>query len=169
MRAADLTLRLAQSSDARSIAAMSRDLIETGLGWRYDEARVRRLIADPETSTVVACDGKQVAGFAIMTFGDEHVHLVLLAVRPQGQRRGTGRRLVEWLLNSARTAGAASVTCELRAANDGAHAFYRALGFVEAGRLDGYYGGCESATRLTKVLRCNEAAPYIWNPGPRST
>jgi ribosomal-protein-alanine N-acetyltransferase len=166
MRAADLTLRLAQPGDARAIATMSRDLIEIGLGWRYDETRVRRLIGDPETSTVVAWDGKQIAGFGIMTFGDEHVHLILLAVQPPRQRRGVGRQLVEWLLASARTAGAASITCELRTANDAAQAFYRSLGFVDAGRLDGYYGGCESATRLTRVLRCNEAAPYVWRPGP---
>ena len=166
MHAADLTLRLARPDDAREIAAMSRDLIEVGLGWRYDETRVRRLIADPETSTVVAEGGKTLAGFAIMTFGDEHVHLILLAVRPSQQRRGVGRRLVDWLLASARTAGAASVTCELRTANDGAHAFYRALGFVDAGRLDGYYGGCESALRVTRVLRRTDAAPHVWHPGP---
>ena len=38
-----VTLRLADVSDADTIAQMSRDLIESGLGWRYRTDRVRRM------------------------------------------------------------------------------------------------------------------------------
>jgi hypothetical protein len=67
MNLADITLRLARHSDAPTLAAMSRDLIETGLGWHYRPERIERLLNDPETATVVACDNKRTAGFAIMT------------------------------------------------------------------------------------------------------
>ena len=83
---------------------MSRDLIEAGLAWRYSVPRVAALIADSETTALVACDGAQLLGFAVMQFGDERAHLSLLCVQPAQQRRGIAKRLLEWLLESARVA-----------------------------------------------------------------
>src|SRR3954464_11702828 len=99
-----ITIRLAEPRDAQAIAMMSRDFIEAGLGWKYDAARVMRAIRDRETLAVVACDGARpastaskaalstpaaaVSGFAIMEFGEERAHLVLLAVRPSHRRSG---------------------------------------------------------------------------------
>ena len=48
----DVTVRLAIPADAAEIAAMSRDQIENGLGWSWNEARVRRSIGDRETNVV---------------------------------------------------------------------------------------------------------------------
>ena len=52
MAATAISLRLAQVPDAHAISAMSRDLIERGLGWKYDAPKVARLIADREVLTV---------------------------------------------------------------------------------------------------------------------
>ena len=118
-----ITIRLAEPRDAQAIATMSRDFIESGLGWKYDAARVLRAMRDRETLAVVACEGAKgaassarsaVAGFAIMEFGDERAHLVLLAVRPSHRRLGIGQRMLDWLLDSARVAGMASIHLELR-------------------------------------------------------
>jgi len=78
---------------------------------------------------------------------------VLLAVRPDIRRRGIARRLVEWLVMSAATAGVATIHVELRAGNTGAYALYRTLGFAETLRLPGYYAGRETAIRMLRVLR----------------
>jgi ribosomal protein S18 acetylase RimI-like enzyme len=153
MTAAAITLRLAQPLDAPALAMMSRDLIEHGLDWRYRPVNIARLIADRETITLVACDQGRRIGFAIMAFSDEHAHLVLLAVKPSHRRRGIGQRMMDWLLRSALTAGIASLHLELRANNDGARAFYRALGFSETVQLDGYYDHREAALRMVRMLR----------------
>jgi [ribosomal protein S18]-alanine N-acetyltransferase len=149
----DITLQFAQPSDAAMLAAISRDLIEEGLGWRYRAQAVRQLIADPETVTLVARAGASVAGFGIMKFGDERAHLVLLAVRPDFRRHGIARRVLQWLVESAATAGVASIHVELRARNNGAYAFYRAIGFAETLRVPGYYAGRETAIRMLRLLR----------------
>jgi len=149
----DITLQFADSSDAAILAAMSRDLVEDGLGWRYRAQSVRKLIADPETVTLVARIGEAMAGFGIMKFGDERAHLVLLAVRPVFQRRGIARRIIHWLVESAATAGVASIHVELRAQNTGAYALYRAIGFAETLRLPGYYSGRETAICMMRLLR----------------
>lgn len=163
----DITLELAGRGDAPAIAAMSRDLVEAGLGWRYRSERVRQLIYDPETVTLVARDGERMIGFAVMTFGEERAHLVLLAVLRACQRRGVARRLTQWLLQSATTAGIASIHVELRAQNAVAYAFYRALGFAETLRLPGYYRGRETAVRMMRMLRAPGNAVPPWRPPKR--
>ncbi|MBI2319309.1 MAG: GNAT family N-acetyltransferase [Betaproteobacteria bacterium] len=153
MAAIDITLRLARTAEAPAIAAMSRDLIEAGLGWSWESARVARAIRDRDTLVLIACDRARMVGFAIMQFGDEQAHLNLLAVRPSHQRLGIGRRMVGWLLESALVAGIATVTLELRAANTAARRFYQALGFAESAYIPGYYRGREMALRMTRELR----------------
>jgi ribosomal-protein-alanine N-acetyltransferase len=159
-----ITVRLAEARDAQAIALMSRDLVESGLGWKYDAARVFKAIRDRETLAPVACDRGRIAGFAVMEFGDERAHLVLLAVRPAHRRLGIGRRLLEWLVDSARTAGIASVHLELRAGNEAAQGFYRAMGFDETIVVPGYYRGREAALRMIRVLRSPGPVPYTWRP-----
>jgi len=156
---ADLTLRLAGEEDARIIATMSRELIETGLGWSWTPSRVLRAIRDPDTLTLVACDGPQIIGFAIMQFAADRAHLSLLAVRKLRQRQGIGRRMVEWLEASARIAGIARVHLELRANNHFARAFYADIGFAETTQVPGYYRGTETAVRMVRVLRTHSELP----------
>jgi ribosomal protein S18 acetylase RimI-like enzyme len=171
-----ITLRLAEPGDARAIAEMSRDFIESGLGWRYDPASIQRTLQRSDTVVLVASERQSYAvrerpapnqhlgGFAIMDFGDERAHLVLLAVRPALRRRGIGRRLVDWLMESAQTAGMASVHLELRASNEAARRFYRALGFSETVLMPKYYNGREAAMRMIRVLRAPGPLPLSWHP-----
>ena len=172
-----ITIRLAEPRDAQAIAMMSRDFIEAGLGWKYDAARVLRAIRDRETLAVVACEGAKgaaaggrgaITGFAIMEFGDERAHLVLLAVRPSHRRLGIGQRLLEWLVESARVAGMASIHLELRSNNDAARRFYRAMSFYETVLVPGYYrsgeGRKEGALRMLRVLRVPGPLPAAWRP-----
>jgi ribosomal-protein-alanine N-acetyltransferase len=174
-----ITIRLADPRDSQAIAMMSRDFIEAGLGWKYDAGRVMRAIRDRETLAVVACEGGKPAagrgtpsgalsGFAIMEFGEERAHLVLLAVRPAHRRSGIGQRMLEWMLESARCAGIASIHLELRAGNEAARRFYRAMGFYETVLVPGYYrsgeGRKEGALRMLRVLRVPGPLPAAWTP-----
>lgn len=163
----DLPLEFANRGDAAAIAAMSRDLIEAGLGWEYREDRIARLIADPEAAAVVARAGTRIAGFAMMSFGPERAHLVLLAVRPAYQRRGLARCMVEWQVESAKVAGMISIHVELRASNGAARALYESCGFAESLRVPRYYRGKETAIRMLRVLRTPEHTPPQWRPPAR--
>jgi len=173
MKETAVTIRLAEPGDAHAIAEMSRDLIESGLGWRYDAPSIQRAMRRRETVVLVATErhtyaardrGKPPSGFAIMDFGDERAHLVLLAVQPALRRHGIGRRLVDWLVESAVTAGMASVHLELRADNEAARRFYRTLGFSETVLMPKYYNGREAAMRMIRVLRAPGPLPLAWRP-----
>lgn len=146
------TLRLATAADAPAIAALSRDRIEHGLGWRWTAPRVRRSIFDCETNAVVAADGGHVLGFGLMKYQDDEAHLLLLAVQADAARRGIGAALVTWLERSARVAGIGQVVLETRLANDAARSFYARLGYREIQTLPGYYLGREACVRLAKDL-----------------
>lgn len=148
-----LTLRLARPADAPAMAQMAREQIEAGLTPRYTASRIDRLIRDPDTLALVADDGQALQGFAVMSFGEERAHLVLLCVQPGQRRHGIGRQLLGWLLRSAGVAGIASVHLELRADNAGALDFYRALGFEQSLLVPGYYEGRIAARRMMLMLR----------------
>jgi [ribosomal protein S18]-alanine N-acetyltransferase len=156
---ANLTVRLATLDDAAEIAAMSRDLIESGLGWTWTVARVARNIRNPSTLTVVTCTPERIAAFAIMFCSDEHAHLSLLAVRPEWQRAGLGRQLVAWLEESALAAGIGTLRLELRESNRAASRFYARLGFAEFARVPAYYGGVETAVRMSRDIRRGPTGP----------
>ena len=65
----------------------------------------------------------------------------------------------------------ASIHLELRAGNDAARRFYRAMGFYETVLVPGYYRGGEGrkegALRMLRVLRVPGAVAYTWRP-PRT-
>jgi ribosomal protein S18 acetylase RimI-like enzyme len=152
---ANYLLEPAHLADARRISLLSRDLIEAGLNPAWPEARVAAFIRHRESMvlTARATSRGEIAGFAIMQFGDERAHLNLLAVAPRHQRRGVARHLMAWLETSALTAGTFMITLELRAANVAAHAFYTAIGYREIGRVTGYYERAEDAIRMGRDVR----------------
>ena len=144
------SIRFATREDALCIAEMSRDYIEHGLGWSWTRDRILRNLRHRDTNAVVAMCEAERAGFAIMKYGDEEAHLLLLAIKPSHRRCGVGSALVDWLERSAQIAGIARITLEARVTNEAARAFYGRLGYAEAQLLPGYYGGRETSVRMTK-------------------
>jgi ribosomal protein S18 acetylase RimI-like enzyme len=162
MVASDIELGFARVADAQALAAMSRDLIETGLGWEYRADRIAGYIRDPDAVVLVARDRAQVTAqvpaFAVMRFGDVRAHLILLAVVPAWRRRGVAARMLAWLAETAQVAGLMSIHVEFRAGNHAARALYRHAGFAETLRIEGYYRGRETAVRMLRLLRTKVAS-----------
>jgi len=152
MTSFDVSMKLARPADAAAIAALSRDLIEYGLRWRWRPRRVAASIRAPEVNVLVARIHDNLAGFAIMRYGDDVAHLDLLAVAPSYRRAGVGRQLLEWLEKCAVVAGIFNVTLEVRAENEGAQAFYQRMGYLALVELPGYYQGVEAALRMGRDL-----------------
>lgn len=162
----ELSLRLARPPEATAIANLSRDLIEYGLRWRWTPVRVAASIRAADMNVLLACNRADIAGFAIMRYGNDDAHLDLLAVAPPYRRTGVGRRLLEWLEKCAVVGGIFSVTLEVRAGNEGAQLFYKRMGYRALGHLPGYYQGVEAALRMGRELSCRplddriHGAPY---------
>lgn len=140
-----INFRLARVAEAGQLALMSRDFVESGLGWSWTQSRIARHIRSKDSIVLVAQSRGLIIGFAIMRFGDEEAHLDLLAVRPPYRRTGVGRRLLEWLEESALVAGVSIIHLEVRVDNRGAQRFYQSLGYRFVRQLRGYYRGRETA------------------------
>jgi ribosomal protein S18 acetylase RimI-like enzyme len=152
MTSCELSLRLARPAEATPIANLSRDLIEYGLAWRWTATRVAESIRAPNVNVLVACMHDNIAGFAIMRYGQDDAHLDLLGVAPPYRRAGIGRQLLEWLEKCAVVAGIFKVILEVRAGNEGAQLFYKRMGYHTLAHLPGYYQGLEAAHRMGRDL-----------------
>jgi ribosomal protein S18 acetylase RimI-like enzyme len=149
----DFRLEPARVTDAALLAVMSQRFVESGLVPAWSAARIRWHTRHPESVVLTARIHVTPIGFAIMRYGEDVAHLNLLAVDPAHRRRGVGRSLLRWLEESALTAGTFIIGLELRAGNEAARAFYRALGYREIGEIPGYYQGVESALRMVRDVR----------------
>jgi [ribosomal protein S18]-alanine N-acetyltransferase len=149
-------IRLALTRNAQHIAAMSRDHIEQGLGWKYQQPQILDAIRDVDTNVIAAWRESTLAGFAIMTYEGFEAHLVLFAVLPAHRRQGAGTQLIKWLIKTAEIAGVQTVTVELRKANREAHDFYESLGFKQLEPLRNYYRNVEHGERMALDLRRRE-------------
>lgn len=146
------TIALARPAHAQTIAALSRDFIEYGVGWRWTPQRVLEMIRAKDVNVAVASRLESLLGFGIMQYKDDEAHLVLLGVVPAHQRKGIGAALVRWLEAAALTAGTGCVYVEARASNVAGRALYRHLGYREIKLEPKMYGQREAGVRLAKDL-----------------
>lgn len=149
---AHVTIALAREADVEPIAQLSRDAIEQGLAWSWTPRRVLRSLRHADTNVVVARAGDAMAGFAIMSYGEQAAHLNLLAVVPSYQRQGVASALLHWLEATARVAGMQKIDVEARSDNVAARALYRAHGFMLVRERLGYYQGIDDAVVLAKTF-----------------
>jgi len=145
-------ISLARPAHALEIAQLSRDAIEYDLPWRWTQGRVMRSIRDAATNVVVARRDGELLGFAVMKYGEDEAHVLLLAVRAAQRRSGLGSALLAWLEATASVAGIRTIRLEARAANAAARAFYRRHGFEESGVSPRYYEDAEDGVRMVKHL-----------------
>jgi ribosomal-protein-alanine N-acetyltransferase len=147
------SIALAAPGDDVAIATLSRDAIEHGLIWRWTPARVRRAMANRSTNVVVARDPSGLIGFALMQYGEDDAHLILLAVQASHRRQHVAVSMLNWFEPTFSIAGIRSVKADVRQSNHVARAFYSALDFREAAVTEHYYQGREHAVHLLRERR----------------
>jgi ribosomal-protein-alanine N-acetyltransferase len=80
-----------------------------------------------------------ILGFTVASLLPPQAELETIAVSPESQRQGLGQRLFRALEAEIKAAGAKELLLEVRASNQPALAFYRALGFAQTGLRPRYY------------------------------
>lgn len=161
-------LEPATARDAAELAVLTRDLIETGLQWRWRPPQIADLIARSDTRVLVVRlpplntvgerlaqvirPPRPIAAFGALSLARPACHLMLLAVSSAHQRLGLGSVLLQRFEQLTRNAGASQIHLEVRAANRGARDFYRNHGFYEHVYVDGYYDGVEAALQMRRRI-----------------
>jgi [ribosomal protein S18]-alanine N-acetyltransferase len=87
----------------------------------------------PETSPVT------IVGMIVVWFVVDEAHIGTIAVHPDYQRCGIGRRLLAASLLESQKLGGVSALLEVRSSNLAAQNLYKEFGFVEAGVRSHYY------------------------------
>jgi ribosomal-protein-alanine N-acetyltransferase len=144
-----LTIRPAGTDDLQRIAWLEdAAFVES---WPYD--LIAYEITHPRALLLLAAWGEEpAAGYASFRYGGGEAEILRLAVDPAARRRGVARALVLDGLERLRGQKVASCHLEVRMDNEGAIAFYKALGFSRTGRRRGYYRDGSDAMVLSLTL-----------------
>lgn len=106
-------------------------------------------------SAWVCHDGLDLVGYAVFMVVLDEAHLLNISVAAARQGEGVGARLLRWVMERARRAGARRLLLEVRPSNAPALKLYEHFGFVRIGVRRGYYPapqGREDALVLTREL-----------------
>lgn len=155
----EVKIRHAGLRDIPAILAVQREAPEAGR-WS-DEDYVGFLPAE-DTVFLLAEEGSdnRVVAFLLGRLMGDEMEVLNLAVLPSLRRQGIARRLLDDALARGAAEGARQCWLELRASNQGALAFYRALGFVESRRRPNYYREPEEdAIICARRLSAAEVSP----------
>ena len=100
-------------------------------------------------------DEGEIVGYGLLSVAANEAHILNLCIKPEKQRQGLGRRMMEHLIEQAKKLMTHSVYLEVRVSNHGAFDLYQKLGFSVIGHRKDYYphmDGCEDALVLELVF-----------------
>lgn len=95
--------------------------------------------------------------FALGRSAADEAELLTIAVAPEAQRRGTGRRLLDRLHARLAADGTRRIFLEVAETNAAARALYLKAGYAETGRRRGYYS--EASPTIDAILMARALAP----------
>lgn len=131
-------IRPATAADVDAIARLEQENLGDD-AWSH--ALVEEGVAGelPTVRYLVAQEGEDVVGHAVVSVVADISELQRIAVDPFHRRDGLATRLLGAVVDLARDEGADRLLLEVREDNHGALAFYAASGFVEIDRRPRYY------------------------------
>ena len=96
-----------------------------------------------------------IRAYSVLSVGLAEAHVLTLCVRPDSQRQGLGRMMMEHMLELANQAGTETMLLEVRPSNQSAIRLYHQLQFNEVGLRPDYYpsaDGREDALIMARSL-----------------
>jgi ribosomal protein S18 acetylase RimI-like enzyme len=152
--ALQLGFRGANPRDLPFIAHLSEQVFS--IYGPYGEI-IARWASFPHIITVVVEGGDRPIGFAMINpaLGTQDLpkaELMAIAVAPQYQGRGIGRKLLEYVEELARGRGTQEMLLHTAAINKAAHRFFAKNGFIKKGSLESYYPMGQEAMEMAKTF-----------------
>ena len=103
----------------------------------------------------------ELLGFAIArtlrSRGKAVFHIITIDVAPTARRRGIGTLLMDWMAAKGRELHMQALRLEVAVDNVDALGFYTRFGFIEVGRIAGYYLGTIDALVLERGIASRPA------------
>lgn len=134
-RAGQLTIESLSIAAAPLLAALHAESFEEG----WTAAAFEELLRMPGATAAIARDNDEPLAFVLLRHAADEAEIITIATRPQAQRRGVARQLLESQMRELARQGVRFMFLEVAASNAAALALYHTIGFREAGRRKGYY------------------------------
>ena len=141
-----MKLASARSEDAAALAATAA----ATLPEPWTKAGFQAQLSLPKARAWLAREGARTVGFVVAHRVLEELQVLSLAVAAPFRRLGTGRALLEKVLESE--PGLREVHLEVRSNDAAAQAFCRRVGFGEVGRRPRFYPGGVDAVLMRRAL-----------------
>lgn len=137
-----LEILAASALDLDQVMTVMNKAFDPRHGEAWTAAQCAGALSLPGSMLVLARDGGRTSGFALARSVVDEAELLLIAVRPDGQRCGVGKKLVGQIIDKLAAIGVKSLHLEVRNDNP-ALAFYSRLGFEKVGQRRNYYRGID--------------------------
>jgi ribosomal protein S18 acetylase RimI-like enzyme len=153
----DVYTRKAEPGDVDALTELEQRVFATD---RLSRRSLRRFLTSPSAEVIVAEQGHQLAGTAIVLFRPRSAvaRLYSIAVAPPMGGRGVAPLLLEAAEGAALARGCRAIRLEVHQTNHAAISRYRKSGYREFGRVSRYYEDGGDALRFEKRLVPNIAA-----------
>ncbi|GEK22191.1 ribosomal protein S18-alanine N-acetyltransferase [Cellulomonas xylanilytica] len=132
----DVVVRPLTPADLPALERMEVDLFGAA-AWSPESLAAE--IEGPGRWYVGVVVGGELVGYAGLWFDGFDAQVMTIGTDERFQGRGLGRRMLDALLDRARTVGAAVVLLEVRVDNDPAIHLYESVGFERLGMRRAYY------------------------------
>lgn len=147
--ASGITYKPLDAAHAAAVAALEAQVMGSDA---WNEALVADELPRADRVWWAAYEGDVLVGYAGGWIVDGQVQILKVGVDPAMRRHGIARELLARVAADARDLGATTCSLEVRAGNEGAQAFYGALGFHSLGTRPRYYSDGEDALILEGPL-----------------
>ena len=136
----EIEIRRGCAKDLMSIMQIMFHSFSPEFGESWNENQCRTMLALPRTHFLKAVCNGQICGFSISRSVADEEELLMIAVHPQYQNRGFGKKILKHLICDVEERNIVSLFLEVRSTNE-AQTFYRKLGFRQIGTRHAYYTG----------------------------
>jgi ribosomal-protein-alanine N-acetyltransferase len=126
--------------DLDGVMRVMTSAFDKRFGEAWTRAQCTGILPMTGVQLTLAENGEQIIGFSLHRSVAGDSELLLLAVDPNAQRKGVGRKLLRHFVDSSRKSGASRVHLEVRDGNP-AVVLYETAHFQQAGRRRNYYKG----------------------------
>jgi ribosomal-protein-alanine N-acetyltransferase len=140
-----ITIRQGDAHDIAGIMAVMNEVFDPEFGEAWTASQCLAALTLPANRVMLAVCQTTIVGFALSRWVLDEEELLMIAVAVGQQRQSVGRMLLQSVIDNAKIADRRKLYLEVRDGN-GAHIFYKSLGFQEVGRRRQYYRGQSGQT-----------------------
>lgn len=132
---AEPAVRRMEAEDAAAVAEIEYQSFPDP----WSQKGVLETAANPQSICLTAEKAGRIVGYLLAYRAADEAEIARIAVIPEQQKQGIGRKILEILKEICREEKIQKLMLDVRKSNEGARAFYKKAGFLEDGIRRGFY------------------------------